>query len=155
MRNKTLLAGLIFFSFGALLFATPKVIKDRRSYPKDPNTLVSDNVFISISTCPSGTTRSLFSVSTRAASLDMIHVTSPTVGASYFSIWDARVSSGITHVGMTESTTSVDAILRADRYTGTVVQPWEFNVGFSSGIIIDFFCPNGSCPCITCINREE
>ena len=154
MRNNTLLAGLILFSFGSVLFATPKVIKDRRSYPKDPNTLISDNVYLSVSTCPAGTTRTLFSVSTRAASLDMIHISSPSLGSSWFNVWDARAVP-TTHAEMTVSTTSADAILRGEGYIGTSATQWEFNTSFSSGIILDIFCQGGRCPCITCINREE
>ena len=143
MKNKIVLS--LAFLFGGVVFcyATPKTIKSGRSYPKDPSQLVSDNVFTSSAVCPSAA--GIIIISTRATQLERIHVSSPTIGIAHFSVYDASVTTN----------PASNAIIRGQQYMTNARFDWEFNLGFSSGIIIDLQSPSGEYPCLNIINREE
>lgn len=137
--NKMLsfLVGFLFLGFSGSLFAEPKISQAGQTMP-NAGQFVSEAVYRSSTSCESG---AALLISTRAAFLFALNITSAGSANANMIIWDASRATN----------TAVNMIAQ---YIDTSAEDqWVFNVGASSGIILS---NNGTTPaCFSCLYYER
>ncbi|HYE72760.1 MAG TPA: hypothetical protein VEF04_05490 [Blastocatellia bacterium] len=116
---RRILAGLILFvGLAALAHAEPKPKVAGRTMP-NPGSYSSEAVYITSSTCIEN---SAILISSRSSLVYGVFVTTPAAAGSV-RLWDSRILAAGRPL-----TNKIDA---------TTAQPWHYNVGASSGIVLN------------------
>lgn len=141
MNKKLVILGLILVGLSASVYAEPKR-RQSGMFMRDAGEFVSEAVYVATTTCSSLTVSDGNAlISTRAAYLFSLVITSAGSANASVAIWDASRS------------TSVQVRQIAQYIDASTEEDFVFNVGLSSGLIVT---SGGTIPaCISCLYYEK